>query len=158
MPKAIFIFILLTSCWCSHAQNAPQEVVVSSGGYFSSSSGSLAWALGEILTETYDQPSHFLTQGFHQPELRTAPGKELIEALYPNPTRDLVYIKMYRNEAYGLEILDVHGRELTQGDLVIRHETLLYEIDLRDLASALYLIKITNTRTGTFSFFKVEKI
>ena len=162
MKKALFILAFWVTYLISNGQSISLQVVVSSGDFFSSPSGSLAWSLGEILTETYQQTNNSLTQGFHQPE--TSPvtgfekGNEIALAIYPNPTIDLVNVKISQNGTYQFDVLDLHGRKLNRTELTIDNETLVYEINLKDFAPAIYLLKITNIRTGRISFFKIEKI
>ncbi len=51
------------------AQSIEREVVASSGDYYEGANISLSWTLGEIATETYDNGSNILTQGFQQPDI-----------------------------------------------------------------------------------------
>lgn len=60
----ISIFTLSTCLLVS--QSIERDVVASSGDYFEGVDISLSWTLGEIATETYDNGSNILTQGFQQ--------------------------------------------------------------------------------------------
>ncbi|MBK8683883.1 MAG: hypothetical protein IPN26_02245 [Bacteroidetes bacterium] len=44
-----------------------QQVVSSMGGYYTQSSGSLSYTVGETVTHTLLSGNHILTQGFQQP-------------------------------------------------------------------------------------------
>jgi hypothetical protein len=69
----IFICCLSTT-W---AQSLSPTVIASSGGYFEGTNASLSWTLGELATETLDNGSNILTQGFQQPVEGIAIGIDL---------------------------------------------------------------------------------
>ena len=57
----------LTLNYCM-AQSLDRSVIGSQGDYFWTPSVSIAWTVGEVMSETYALPNYFLTQGFHQPD------------------------------------------------------------------------------------------
>ncbi len=61
------------------AQTFSQYVIGSSGTYATSTMGSMAWTIGEVITETYSGPGNYFTQGFHQPEVK---GEALITTFF----------------------------------------------------------------------------
>jgi hypothetical protein len=69
----IFICCLSTT-W---AQSLSPTVIASSGGYHEGANASLSWTLGELATETLDNGSNILTQGFQQPVEGIALGIDL---------------------------------------------------------------------------------
>lgn len=75
MKKQIIIsaMILLLPLWKVgmgnlYAQSFSLEVIGSAGTFATSASGSMAWTIGEVMTETYSSTDNFFTQGFHQPD------------------------------------------------------------------------------------------
>lgn len=71
----IVVIIFLFPFWNiginrSLAQSLSLEVVGSSGTYATSQYGSMAWTIGEVMTETYPSSEHYFTQGFHQPDTK----------------------------------------------------------------------------------------
>lgn len=64
------LFLILIACvaggYCG-AQPHAQSVVSAQGDYFWSPTVSVAWTLGEVISETYAPGNMYLTQGFHQP-------------------------------------------------------------------------------------------
>jgi len=71
---AVTIFLLpflktMTGQLC--AQSFSLEVIGSAGTFATSANGSMAWTIGEVMTETYTSADNFFTQGFHQPDKRT---------------------------------------------------------------------------------------
>jgi len=65
----LLIVFLATAIICS-AQSIERDVVASSGDFFEGTNISLSWTIGEIATETYDNGSNILTQGFQQPDIQ----------------------------------------------------------------------------------------
>jgi len=67
--KQHFILFILFVCAISSgfSQSITPSVMPSNGGYFSNSSGSLSWTLGETATELLSSSTSKLSQGFQQP-------------------------------------------------------------------------------------------
>jgi hypothetical protein len=53
----------------ANAQSFERKVIGSARAYATSTSGSMEWTIGEVVTETYLHSGISLTQGFHQPQL-----------------------------------------------------------------------------------------
>lgn len=69
--KTLFLLITFgTAFGHCYSQSLARTVIGSQGDYFSSATVSVAWTVGEVMSETYAAPSYFLTQGFHQPDYR----------------------------------------------------------------------------------------
>lgn len=73
--KILFLVIILPTFLM--AQSVSPEVVSSAGDYYEGANASLSWTLGEISTETYDNGTNILTQGFQQPYGITLHGIDL---------------------------------------------------------------------------------
>jgi gliding motility-associated-like protein len=61
------VFAACNHCW---SQSLARTVIGSQGDYYSSPTVSVAWTVGEVMSETYAPSNYFLTQGFHQPDYR----------------------------------------------------------------------------------------
>lgn len=64
--------LLLTGfifCGYARGQSLAPTVVASQGDYYWSPTVSVAWTVGEVMSETYSASNYYLTQGFHQPDL-----------------------------------------------------------------------------------------
>ncbi len=70
MKKLFLLISIGTAFNYCHAQSLARTVIGSQGDYFSSPTVSVAWTVGEVVSETYATPYYFLTQGFHQPDYR----------------------------------------------------------------------------------------
>src|SRR5258706_8883976 len=98
------------------AQTTSQHVVGTAGYFFVSSSGSLAWTIGETMVETYQQGQGYLTQGFHQPafvivtDVASDPANGIFA--YPNPTSHWLTLKIALPGNYSVELYDLKGIKL----------------------------------------------
>jgi len=77
MKKLFLILIVLIACNYCHAQSLARTVIGSQGNYFWSPTVSVAWTVGEVMSETYAPSNYFLTQGFHQPDLKPRDAPEV---------------------------------------------------------------------------------
>jgi hypothetical protein len=66
--KIITVFILFSTSIFADAQSISRSTLSSSGGYFSSSAGSLSWTIGQPAVSTLSSGTNMLTQGFQQPD------------------------------------------------------------------------------------------
>ncbi|MBL7855389.1 MAG: VCBS repeat-containing protein [Cyclobacteriaceae bacterium] len=141
---------------------APQypTVIASSGDYFTSAQGSLAWTLGEVMTETYSAGSRVaLTQGFHQPLaylITDLDAEALPDAVYPNPVRDVLKIKIMEAGSYRLNVTNQQGQSIYQMDTKFEAGE-VHEIPFSELPAALYVLKLSNTGTQQTELFKIIK-
>ena len=161
IPKAslLLTFCLLTSI--AFSQSFQSSVVATTGAYFTSSAGSLDWTLGEISTETYQQPVGYLTQGFQQSFFIEITGlAEEIErvSVYPNPVKDILYLEAADMGNYSIELYNLQGQRLVDivGD--ISSGVNARQIDMKEFRAAVYLLRLTNSITKKNYSIKIEKL
>jgi len=82
MMKNINLFLALLLPAFLIAQSVSPEVISSAGDYYEGANASLSWTLGEIATETYDNGTNILTQGFQQPITVALVGIDLDVLVY----------------------------------------------------------------------------
>jgi gliding motility-associated-like protein len=70
MKKLFLLLSIIIAINYCHAQSLSRTVVGSQGDFFWSPSVSVAWTVGEVMSETYATSGFYLTQGFHQPDIR----------------------------------------------------------------------------------------
>ncbi len=144
----------------SHAQSFSPDVIGSAGTFATSSSGSMSWTIGEVMTETYSSSGNFFTQGFHQPDTSTLtivsnPVSQNI-GIYPNPVVDFLIIDLSLTSGeYILEIFDMQG-QLIRKELVPSSEkrTLL---SFHEFANGIYLINLIHKESQTRTSYKINK-
>ena len=70
MKKIVSSLIFITvAIQYANSQSLARDVIGSAGMYITSADGSMAWTIGEVMTDTYSSANNFFTQGFHQPDL-----------------------------------------------------------------------------------------
>jgi hypothetical protein len=132
------IFFLLLSS----SINA-QEVITTAGDYNSTSTGSLSWTLGEVITETYSNGINSLTQGFNQSQLSATatyelPGLKFKITAYPNPTSDFIFIESDQSQSLKYQLFNLNGELVREAKL----QGFQTKVDFKTLVPSTYLIKI----------------
>ncbi len=132
-----------------------QSIVSNAGEEFSSSSGRLSWTLGEAVIETVSSTSNILTQGFQQDYLNILNVPEHFNLddlnIYPNPTRDVLYIRSKDHLQIG--ILSTDGKELQLPVEVLNGN---YMINTSALSSGMYHLNILKeNQTIEFKLIKL---
>jgi len=97
MKKLLVLTALVSSVYFSGAQSLSPEVIGSAGDYFTAAGGSIAFTVGEPMTETFSSSGNILTQGFHQPwpvvtGVTTVTGQMNV-TVYPNPASQMLTIE-----------------------------------------------------------------
>jgi len=157
--------ILVACCCCAaglvQAQSLSSSVIGSAGENFNAPIGSLEWTLGEIMTETYKESMGYLTQGFHQPATIKITGLEDAEEenvfVYPNPAREVLYLKTIENGDYQFELFDLQGQKLISKK-TSSFGTQIHTMEVQQFSAAIYLLRIANTTNGKTAYHKIEKL
>lgn len=158
--------IILVACCCCvagfvQAQSLSSSVIGSAGENFNATIGSLEWTLGEIMTETYKESMGYLTQGFHQPATIKITGLEDPEEknvfVYPNPAREVLYVKTIENGDYQFELFDLQGQKLISKN-TSSIGTQIHTMEIHQFRAAIYLLRIANITNGTTAYHKIEKL
>jgi Secretion system C-terminal sorting domain len=151
--KSLFVIaFLFLSVVCTVAQE--HFVIGTSGGVFSSPNGTLEWTIGEISTETYQKNFGFLTQGFHQTFSEESSTTNGI-TVYPIPARDFLFIKIPVTGTYQIEIFNLHGVRMRNGQVSSDPVNNIHQVDIINLAAALYQLRVRNIASGKSSAFKI---
>jgi hypothetical protein len=163
MKKFLFLFFAVTVVIQTFGQNARLDVIASSGEFFSNSSNSLSWTLGECISETFISSGNTLTQGFQQSlYVVTSINQLTIEGIsvkvYPNPVSDLINISVKTENNIQkpvlIELFDSQGKTLFLKEFNID----LIQIDMSQYAGGIYLLKVANQKNKILQNFKIQKI
>ena len=153
--RTIMLLLIITSCTGLMAQ----EVVATAGSTFGNSSGRISYTIGEGVAQTFTKGDKTLTQGFHQPSITVKMLCKLKDpdysvSVFPNPTSDVLNIKVNMENASGLKylLLDVNGKILSQKNM----EGPEYNIHLDQFAAGFYILKV-QIGTKELSTFKIMK-
>lgn len=136
-----------------------QQVVTTSGGFYSNSTAQLSWTLGELMGETYTTASVHLTQGQQQTRY-SADSTNSIQIvsdveleLYPNPTQD--HITLISSEpTVNVSFVDSRGALVKTVELNQSHP----QIDLYGLERGVYYLNVYSTNQQLLKIFKVVKL
>ena len=146
-------------CFGSYSQNLSQNLISSSGNYFSSGNYNLCWSIGESVTATHSAGTSKLTQGFHQPPIRVTSVGENENSyfkIYPNPTSEHVVIEsMNKAEEIEYFLTDLTGRKLFYRNLQMVGKIIL---DLSHYSSGFYFLNLKQKDKKEFLRFKIQKI
>ncbi len=100
MKKLTILLAVVLISTTSFAQSGgDNDSIATSCEFFSNSTYSLSWTLGECVTETFTASGNTLTQGFQQSlYVVTSINQLTIEGIsvkaYPNPVSDLINISV----------------------------------------------------------------
>jgi len=145
--------LLITLVFVS-IQVTGQQLVSTSGGYYTNSNGSLSWSLGEPVINTLAASNSILTQGFQQyvrtgTAVPTIAGKGTFE-VYPNPSSIYINIDLNNDQVlkYQFRLYDMNGR-------IVKDESPntsnYYRMNIDGIPSGVYLLEIISD-TGINSF------
>lgn len=158
MKKLLFI-IAFTIPYLAVQSQISEQVISASGGNGNNENLSIEWTVGEPVISTLLNESMIVTQGFHQPVLEVTPLKTPTELLftieaYPNPTQDLIWIKLDDNEIEGLQFLlhDVYGKSLVKNPFNSNTES----VNMSAFPAGVYFLKIiqSDQEIKTFRIIK----
>lgn len=159
-----FLIIMTTQAWAQ--ASLERSVLASGGGSGMASEGGLCFTLGQVLTHTTNiSGTILLTQGFKQPDgLATSVDKRFSVSynLFPNPVKDKASLTLSteKGTSLAIEVFDLRGRKTTVPLASAQPAPGVpakINLDLSALPDALYLLRITDLKTGKYANLKVQK-
>ena len=159
--RSTFLIILFFLAFAAYSQTVTPTVMSSNGGYSQVSQGSIAWTIGEPISETYTSSTNITTNGFHQTEelglatLIKEQGDNAAILVYPNPVLDKLTVNLgnIQNGNYQLELVDALGRILLKTETSVAEQSNRLILSLNELAGGVYYLKISKD-----TFIKTIKI
>ena len=150
----VFLCLFAGSAW---SQLLEREVVASAGDFFSNSQANvtLEFTVAEMtMVESFFANSHWLTQGFHQPDFKEVGIEEtdIFEefVVFPNPANEEVNIRysLRKPGTLSFQLLSMNGVRLYElNDHPYLGGSDLHQIDLDRLAQGMYFVKATYIST-----------
>jgi hypothetical protein len=159
MKRSILVLITIFFALSASSQYK-QDVIASAGGYNTASGISISWTLGETIIPTYSNGGLILTHGFQQQLIITTIEENLetmvTVTVYPNPASDIVNIKFEEalDEEVNLALINSQGKSVKT--VVLEATTIEKQINLQDLPSGMYYIKLTKGKLS--NVYKVVKL
>lgn len=158
--KTLKTIALLTACllWIVGVQ--AQTSVNASGGDASGSGGSVAYSVGQVVYTAISGSGGSAAQGVqHAFEIYSMgvddPKFDISLRIYPNPTSGILNLQVHKSATGDLfyRLFDLRGR-LISAERISSGNT---KIDMTQLASATYFIKVTTEDNRAVKTFKVIK-
>ncbi|MBS9525898.1 T9SS type A sorting domain-containing protein [Litoribacter alkaliphilus] len=120
-----------------------QEGTVTSGGEIAGNGGIVSFTVGQIDFIHLSESGGDVRQGIQQPILakkEVAPLKPVVMHLYPNPTRDFVFLNILHTELINLSyvLTDLAAKTLEEG-MIREHQT---RVEMKSYASAAYFLTV----------------
>jgi len=155
-PLAILLSGFL---WVSFAQ--AQQSANATGGDASGSGGTAAYSVGQIVYTTNTATTGSVAQGVQQPyEISIVSGIDnptvnIELSAYPNPTTDYIKLKVEgeKFEDLNYTLVDITGKLIASEKITSSTEI----IGMENLASACYLLRVTNNNNKELKTFKIIK-
>lgn len=170
MTKFLSLFLLIfgaTINFCQ-AQVSHSATVNATGGSAQLAGNTYEWSIGEMtLVNTVATANLVVTQGLLQPILNTTgirhPELSADQLMvYPNPTKDIVFIKpgLDPGTSLTLVVYDISGRAFYRTTRILKTGTELQAVDLGRYAAGNYLLDIIagTSNTSTKNTFKIQKL
>jgi hypothetical protein len=140
--KTFFTFLfLITSFFYANSQ----QLIASSGEFFSNPGGSICFSIGEPIIATFEGNNAVLTQGIHQPQVVTqvAISHNLLDLIdiqvFPNPFSDYLYINISKFDFIdSYQLFDNSGHFLLGGSIF----TSTSKLSLSSIPTASYILLI----------------
>lgn len=136
-----------------HAQETP----TATGGVATGTGGTVSYSVGQVIYTTNTGINGSTTQGVQQAyEIYTLGVNEMEMdvslSVYPNPTTDVLYLKVDNAEGLSYQLFDLQGK-LLQSNTINTATTI---INTSGLAKTAYLVKVVS-RENKVKTFKVIK-
>ncbi len=155
----IFGYLIITPLY-SFGQSAPQNVIGSAGDFATSSNYTMAWTLGEVISNLSASGGYLFTNGFHQPDTVFVTGildfqSETI-SIYPNPATDQITLNFSSlSEPHIIEIINATGQVINYFSSLLNQ--IYLNIPLSHLEGGVYLLRILDTNLEVIGYYKIIK-
>ena len=161
----IIAFCLLIS-FISFAQSIVPESVNSAGAKMTQSNGSLSFTVGELVVlQQYDANGNSLGNGFTNAATVSTtvlaieePNAAILQVdVFPNPTTDLVQIRIKESKLENLKIslTDISGKEIFQGQYRLMQQ--IIGINTATYPSGTYFLTLKDFQGNVLGTYKVVK-
>jgi hypothetical protein len=148
-----FLLIIGMLVFTSNArsQTLSPTVISSSGGFYSSASGSLSFTVAEMtMVKTFTGSNNILTQGFQQPEdFSTSITENDIPSegflIYPNPTNGQFSLS-FSSSFQGTNIIKLYnlvGQVILEKEIEQLNGINTVEFNINSLSQGIYVLELT---------------
>jgi hypothetical protein len=162
--KVLGVATLLTFAFSLSTVTA-QESVNATGGNASGSGGTVSYSVGQVFYTTNTGTNGSVAQGVQQTydisvvnSIDETTGISLQCSAYPNPTTDVLQLKVDTSTTLSIQSMTYQLYDM-QGKLIFTKKLTDVEtqIDMSNLVSGTYFLKITNNNNKEIKTFKIIK-
>jgi len=153
------LFILMFLSAGLSAQSISKQVIAPLGGTISNGNNQLSYTAGEIVigSMTAEDGSFQLGNGYY-PSLNLevlsidSPTTNLLVKIYPNPTKEAIYITHPTEQFFEVRITDVSGKQILQTAHQIQQP-----LNVQRLTTGTYFITVTTKESKQTNTYKIIK-
>lgn len=158
----LFAMAMLGSISLVKAQNQRLEAIYSAGTLVKNNNYQAAWTIGEPISKTIGNQTHFVTQGFHQMQWKVLAEWDYIPLqlnvkLYPNPVSTDLNVEFIGvenlNQRYKVQIFDMLYKQVYEAPI----ESDLSNYNLSDLRNGTYVFHISDESGRYLKTFRIIK-
>lgn len=158
MKQIVAIILFMVGSFPVLSQTITPDLITASGDFYKTSTGSLSWTIGEPITETFLGSNSVLTQGVQQSKWVVTPSGIEDEQLgsykiYPNPTRDNLYVELLPDQVFNVSLYDINGRLLLTRDGF----NTTGKVSLSGMKESLLILRVYILNTKKTINFKIVK-
>ena len=155
-----FILAFLLLGFSSHAQNTISKQVIGPGGQtFENENNKLSYTVGEVAVGamTDEEGTYQLGNGYY-PSLNLStlttetPELQLQVKVFPNPTKEVIYITHPTEQFFEVRITDVSGKQILQ----TAHQK-QQPLSVQTLTTGTYFITVTTQESKKTNTYKIIK-
>lgn len=138
-----------------------QEAISATGGDTRGGGCSVSYSVGQVVYQFQPGTNGWVTEGVQQPyEISLVTGMRDVKVInlkvsvYPNPTTDVLQLKVGSEQFEGLsyQLFNIQGK-LLQSAVITKNETSIF---MNNLVPAIYFLKVLRSNKG-IKVFKIIK-
>ena len=153
--KQLALFLLVTTI--GYSQTISKQVIGTAGKTQSNSNLKVSWTTGETVVGLMTAGGNQLGNGYYPAlDLQALSVEDntmdVQLRVYPNPTSQSLYVSHPEMSSFGIQIVDLNGKQLYQG--TINKEQ---PLDISNYTQGMYLVTIENTITNKKNTYKIIK-
>ena len=157
MRYVILIFMLLSLS--SYSQSISKQVIGPGGQTFENGNNKLSYSVGEVAVGamTDEDGTYQLGNGYY-PSLKLStlntetPELQLQVKVFPNPTKEVIYITHPTEQFFEVKISDVSGKQIFQTQYQKQHP-----LSVQTLTTGTYFITVTTKESKQTNTYKIIK-
>ena len=162
-----FICMAVAGLPDARGQSITPSVINIAGGSGNAAGNTYEWSIGEPMINTFVSSSLIVTEGVLQPKVITTIVSSDMPAhrldVFPNPATSVVNISFSAPAAGNLsyKLTDLLGRTLQEHTSAVKSGSNAYQLDIRSLACASYMLHVTYTVAGSkeeSATYKIQKL